>query len=281
MSDHDTRPGGPAQGNAKVPIMDDIVPLYTSVLGQPGLLVRLTGLMLVILVVLDLVIALHLQRYTPAELQALFERGSIEIFGPILLQLVVTLYVTTKYAVRWHRYSLLGQDEYNFADIAPRPRDWRYFGYGLLVGLSLGVVLSLALTLFSGVAAAGGGTSSLLVIVLVVATFYTIARLSLVFPGAAVDAAVTLGDSWRRTRGNGWRIMLLMAVTTLPVGLLAELAPGIVPLSLAGLPLFSALLQSIVVNFFLLITVALGQNALSHAYRHLIGPPAQRRLGQV
>jgi hypothetical protein len=42
--------------------------------------------------------------------------------------------------------------------------------------------------------------------------FYLFARLCLVFPATAVDRKVNLKWAWRMTKGNGWRLFLVVAV---------------------------------------------------------------------
>jgi hypothetical protein len=89
---------------------------------------------------------------------------------------------------------------------------------------------------------------------------YLVARLSLVFPATAIDRHVGLRWAWRMSRGNGWR--LVVVVTVLPwlvshlVGLLYRdeaTAAEIVLLTVIGTALF-----------------ALEIAALSVAYRELV-----------
>jgi hypothetical protein len=263
----DNQSGRPPGAQRKVPVMDAILPLYAQVLGQPGLLLRLTGMLLVILVAMDIAFQQYIFQFTPAALQAQMQQGDATLWLLLFAQLVVTVWVSTMYAVRWHRYMLLGHEEYGFADVAPRGRDWRYFGMGLLVGLLIGLAFALLSTL---AAAALGQVNIPVIIGLGLLIAYVCARICLIFPGIAIDSGLTLNDSWRYTEGNGLRIVLLFIVMTLPVGLLAQAVSGFVPLSIPSLPLVSALIQSIVINVFFLINVALGQSALSHAYKHLV-----------
>ncbi len=93
-----------------------------------------------------------------------------------------------------------------------------------------------------------------------VPALYLIARLSLVFPATAIDRPAGLRWAWRTSRGNGWR--LVVVVTVLPwlvshlVGLLYReqaTAAEIVALTVLGTALF-----------------ALEIAALSVAYRELV-----------
>ena len=89
---------------------------------------------------------------------------------------------------------------------------------------------------------------------------YLVARLSLVFPATAIDRPASLRWAWRTSRGNGWR--LVVVVTVLPwlvshlVGLLYRdeaTAAEVVLLTVTGTALF-----------------ALEIAALSVAYRELV-----------
>jgi len=108
-------------------------------------------------------------------------------------------------AVAWHRAILLGEP------IAGRPR----FGRAELRFLGVGVVLSLAMALpfLPAAVAAVAGAQRVAVggLVLLGGTVATIAavlaaRCYLALPGAAIGSPIGLDASWRRTRGNGWRI---------------------------------------------------------------------------
>ncbi|MFO1035903.1 MAG: hypothetical protein U1E45_03585 [Geminicoccaceae bacterium] len=58
--------------------------------------------------------------------------------------------------------------------------------------------------------------------------FYVFARLQLVLPAAAIRDTVTgFVSSWRATRGNGWRLVLGMALVTIPIGAATRLLTGV------------------------------------------------------
>jgi len=271
---------------APLDVIGSIGPLYARVLGNPMVHVRLGAPFLVVLVVLDLLLFAWLG---PAGVVGPAGAGQGQVMLALFVFLLVTVWVSTLYAVRWHRYALLGESEFGFLDIAPRQRDWAYFGYSLLVGIVLGVaafvlsfVASMVLGLFNlrgdfmariasqGDAAfflSAGGLVMLAIIGL--PCLYLFARWSLVFPGRAIEVPMTLTHSWLATQGQGWRIALLILAMVLPVQILAALVPGLIPFGASGFVWTTQLIVSVVVNLFLLITIALGQSALSHAYAHL------------
>ncbi|MGZ5084236.1 MAG: hypothetical protein ACXWHB_00615 [Usitatibacter sp.] len=93
---------------------------------------------------------------------------------------------------------------------------------------------------------------------------YLFARLALVLPAAAIDAPTNLVSAWWRTRGNGWRMAVI--VTGLPwgSGYLVSIVYGDEP------GLMQAILVTVLGTALLVVEIA----ALSLSYRHLeAGPP--------
>jgi hypothetical protein len=58
---------------------------------------------------------------------------------------------------------------------------------------------------------------------LVVPVYYLFARLCLVFPATAIDRKVDLKWTWRLTRGNGWRLFVVVGVLPLVIKKIVEL----------------------------------------------------------
>lgn len=154
----------------------------------------------------------------------------------------------TLFGVAWHRLTLLGPNG-GTPHAAPswNRRHWRFLGYAVAVtaigyGLILGVTLlsvlfalpmsgsgvfaseSPALYLFISVAAVIGGGGFL----------YLMARYSFVFPAVAVDEAYGLGDTWNHTRGQGFRLLGLLILTTLPALAVSWILGMILGLFMAG-----------------------------------------------
>lgn len=119
----------------------------------------------------------------------------------------------------------------------------------------------------------GTGSSSLALVALlglVALAFglYYFVRLLLLLPGIAVDEPIDPRLILERTRGNFWRLVMLMLLATLPIAV-AFVIVGTVLLSL-GLPAFVVyVLAAVFYIFFAIVGVA----ALSIAYRELVGPP--------
>jgi hypothetical protein len=145
----------------------------------------------------------------------------------------------TLFAVAWHRFVLLETHWESSAPTAWRRRHTVFFGYQLLVYLIVVVVLLPMLVVIGAMGLYPGRDPStfsaslflLLFIVVVTAVFifwYVFFRLSFVFPARAVGERYTLRDSWRHTRGNGWRLIAIaflvnvaLSIVLLPLVLLS------------------------------------------------------------
>ena len=84
---------------------------------------------------------------------------------------------------------------------------------------------------------------------------------------------MTLGRVWALTRGNGWRLLGIIILVSIPIGII--LIPVAIFLSLAALsapnygPLTAGLIQNLVVQFLTYIFIAVGISALSVSYGRL------------
>jgi len=118
-------------------------------------------------------------------------------------------------AVTWHRAILL-------AEPAPgRPRFGRAEFRYLVTGAALACFV-IAPFLPAYLAAAGETAqptvNALLLIGAVVASIVGLlaVRFYLALPAAAIGSAIDFAESWRRTSGNGWRLLLGLVASTLP-----------------------------------------------------------------
>ncbi len=129
----------------------------------------------------------------------------------------------TIFGVSWHRLTLLGPSA-GAPSMTPawKRRHWRLLGYALAVTLiGYGFVLVIVL---SGVLLAmplGASAELFLALAIVfgglVVFFYMLMRLSFVFPAVAVDETYRLAHAWTHTRGQGFRLIGLMILTTVPM----------------------------------------------------------------
>jgi hypothetical protein len=108
-------------------------------------------------------------------------------------------------AVAWHRMILLGEP------IAGRPRfgraEWRFFVVGVVLSLAMALAfLPAVVAAIAGAESATIGGVELLGALGAAVVAVLAARCYLAFPGAAIGSPIDIDASWRRTRGNGWRI---------------------------------------------------------------------------
>lgn len=282
--------------------MKTVLMLYARVLGQPLLLLRLGGLMMVILVgyVVAVVLAVEsLVRFPvdPDDLQRLqqsLEQNQLQILLGSIVFAMLYVWLMVMFAVRWHRYALLGQSNYRFFDATFGRRGWCFIWKSILIGLlSFVVALPFALVFAFAVVPVLTSTwvpTSATVLLLTAAwmlitlpALYVVGRSSLVFPAIALGFRMRIRDSWDETRGHGLRILLLLVAMSIPTIVGSQVTVGIVPSS--GLPLWlTTAIGAFVGVLFVLITTALWASALSHAYQSLnlpLHPPQPQMSGNA
>ncbi len=194
------------------------------------------------------------------------------------------------FAVRWHRFYLLGERESVFTDVLGT-RNWRFLGYTVLLTfapivpmLVIGLIGFVAV--LSGAESQAAGAVELAFILLFglsgFAAFillFVMFRFYLVLPGTAVDRPLTLGEAWRNMRGNSWRfigafflvaIPLIIAVLILAtfsgISEFASMTGGAPEPTIGVLVVTNAVMA--IIGFF---TMAVGVTVLSKFYRHIVG----------
>jgi len=269
-----------------------VLTLYARVLGQPLLLLRLGGLMMVILVFYQIAMLLAFGSLVDAnDLDT--SRVSLEQNVPRLVLGVIVFWVlyvwlTTMFAVRWHRYMLLGQSNYGFLDATFGKRGWRFVWNSFLIGLLAFVAVLPFWLIFAFVVAPTivNATSSIettivslyaAMVICLLPGLYVFGRCELVFPAIALGFAMRIRDSWDETRGRGLGIFGLLVAMSIPAVVGSEISLRIVPTE--GLPTWlSTAAATFIGVFFVLITTALWASALSHMYKALGLPLNPRQL---
>ena len=161
------------------------------------------------------------------------------LFGAALLlvaRLLSLLYLElvwigfwTMTAVSCHRLVILGVDSLpNAWGLYWSRRETRFLGWSFLIAFSLGAVvlppfvfldLSLHFSVSPDLRALGG----LVFTVSVFCGAYVAARLSIVLPATAIGQRPTLKGSWRLSRSNGWRLVMVLSPAVLPGSLVFAL----------------------------------------------------------
>jgi hypothetical protein len=188
-------------------------------------------------------------------------------------------------AVAWHRLLILGEHPVLSGSNVATRYVWRYIGVGLMIGLIVilpivAIVFPTFYFAFSAQHAAAGPPRPafallfLMILILYVAATAVMLRLTLLLPARAVgDMNLTFRETWRRTRGNTWRLFWGILATTMPPIVLAEIAFVVI-----GAPHFAMKADpdfvermtatSTIFMVYYLLMVPIGIGFLSHAYRH-------------
>ena len=165
----------------------------------------------------------------------------------------------TVFAVRWHRFMLRGES----IGVGLFPPGWGSF---LLAGIKIGLAVfipTFVLALIAPPIAALAG------IALILAS----ARVSLVFPAAAVEQAISLREAWDLIAGNYWRLFACMLLCVIPFGIVHAIL-GAIGVGLPWVLWFVFEVIGLAVTFACMAVVA---SLLSDVYRGLApAAPAQR-----
>ncbi|MBT3885253.1 MAG: hypothetical protein HOO19_11990 [Rhodospirillaceae bacterium] len=199
---------------------------------------------------------------------------------------VASIWAYVSYSIAWHRSYLYPAENvtigscYNWGG-----RQWRFLGTLIKITILFAGATTLiffGLVLFSGTGVrgiSGFGFSSFgpMVMFAMLFAFALIgavyARLSVWLPAVALDQTLSLGQVWALTRGNGWRLLAIIVLVTIPIGII--LIPITVVMNFAAGtapdygPLTSGLVQNLMVQFLSYIYIALGISALSVCYARL------------
>jgi hypothetical protein len=143
--------------------------------------------------------------------------------GPMFLLLVAYVAVLTVFAVNWLRQLTLGARAVPGLGLALGQRNLRFFLLllGSLFGSGLlAVILVMVLSPF-GLAGAGAAFMGS-----VLAWAMVIARISPSWIGIAIDAPMPLGTAWRRTAGQGFKLLIALLAIDVPLMFVRELIGG-------------------------------------------------------
>jgi len=174
---------------------------------------------------------------------------------PLIALLIAMVIAIPAIFVGWHRGIQSG--ERPTQPIRIDSAVWAYIGYSVLIGIAL----VLTVVLFGTVATAvvgistglGDGPMSLerfaalapFLPLALVPYYLLLSRFSLVLPAVAVGQSMSLSDSFRKTRGNTWRLTLGAGLVYLPVVILSGMLE-IVNIALPGSPTIVGLVSILV-----------------------------------
>ena len=190
------------------------------------------------------------------------------------------------FAVAWHRFVLLGErPRFALNVIRPRALHFKFYLYFIMFLLVIAFVTGLLTGIGALIATLLPGSSATGVYLVIgpllplnlVLSLYLTARLEFVFPAVAVGEHYSFFNSWRNTRGQGWRLLLVIVCCFLPPLFLTEMLSAffIKPASLSVLFFISSFV-SVVLGF---LATAVVVSAVSIAFRTCTGwipPPANQ-----
>lgn len=209
--------------------------------------------------------------------------------GLVSILAVVEIAFYVVFSVAWHRRYLVPGD----ATTVREALRWRRRQTGFLLRfLALSALMLLVWLITAGVFAlyysgnpAESGIQGSLALVsgifapVVILTSYLYARLLPLLPATAVDHRMSFRACFELTRGNGWRLVFIIAVVGIPIWIFSGIA------QMANIPLFAtgtlsgSLVAALVGETLTFIGIAVGVSALSIAYERLMAGGGRSQAG--
>lgn len=144
--------------------------------------------------------------------------------GETMLLLVAYIAVLTVFAVNWLRQLTLGTSAVPGLGLSLGSRNIRFFLLLLASLFGNGVLAVILVLILSPFGLPGAGAAFM---VSVLAWAVVIARISPSWIGLAIDAPISLGTAWRRTAGQGFKLLIALLAIDVPLMFLRELVGGI------------------------------------------------------
>lgn len=230
-------PGG-RRGNAanpKLPLWDTICLAYSSYFHNFADVLRIFWLWLVVVTPLAGIMN-WLQFSLMSELLAGGVKRATAASKPIATIAIenvlglVFIFAGVSIAVAWHRCIILGEHPGISGSNVATKNLWRYVGMGFAICLIVLLpTMMLVLPMFALLSPADvGGAPRFPMLIPVIflvslAAFAIMLRLSLLLPARAVgDMNLTFKETWKRSRGNTWRMFWGTAACTMPPILAAQ-----------------------------------------------------------
>ena len=211
----------------KLPVFNALGHAFRSTTDNIGFAFHTSWPRMLMLLPLNLAVNLYLAFNGMQDPQN-FNAQSLLLIVPLAIASIVAY---CSIAVNWHRYVLLDEVAEGRQRLRIDSLMWRYIGNAILIGLVLfagGFVAILVFSFVGWALSSALGEASLIVIVPCAAALYAYAivsayRLAVKLPSVALGRNdFSMGDAWRATAGNFWRILglvLLFFICLLLVGL--------------------------------------------------------------
>jgi hypothetical protein len=272
--------------NPKLPLWDTIRLSYSTYFHNFQDVLRISWLWLAVVAPLMGIMS-WLEFSWRVSLAAGMKRGMppstpVEMIVLGTITILVFAFASVSIAVAWHRRIILGEHPgFSGSNVATKGL-WRYVWMGFAIGLivflpPLVVVMPLFILLSSVITGAAPRFAIFVaaIILFSLAVFGVAPRVSLLLPARAVgDLDLTFKETWKRTRGNTWRMFWGIVACTVPP-MAVQLAVQIVLSSLLrnpGMPDGDAIVGvaavSAILFVFQLLTFPIGIGFLSYSYSH-------------
>jgi hypothetical protein len=157
---------------------------------------------------------------------------------------ILKLIVYALFAVSCHRLILLGDTSIpKFGLIIPGKREFRFWGWTVLIGICIMIVTGVIFVINAGLLKLLMSVFDVYIppvidpiIFLLVA--YVTSRLSLIFPAIAIDKHPNFDWAWNQSRNNGWRLFVLIVLPLVSISGIHYLIKDESSLFLNGLVVF-------------------------------------------
>ncbi len=196
--------------------------------------------------------------------------------GGAIWELIASTVLYVMFAVAWHRFFLIKEEETTVAKALSWDSNKSYFLFAFIaVSVIAGIATFPVYLVMQFVATATPGTigAGLMFGSIMAVIFYVMGRLSAIFPACAVGLRIGLRGAWRLTAGSGWRMAMILMFPYIPTFILSIIVGSVLGTVLQSIGLGDAATGKIIlalggqaVTYF---GLAAGVSALSKAYIEL------------
>jgi hypothetical protein len=207
-----------------------------QVFGNMEAALRVSGVLYLAQVMMQLVIIGTLLTKTEAERQAMVMGGKFPFAG-LAIFFIIALVSGLWIAVGWHRY-VLTEEQPGIVPQLHADRMLGYFGNGLMIGLVMiipAILASMIAGLFAGPMMSNGhmGMATMIMAVIMLPLGAIFLRMSSMLPGTALRAGVLRINGWEATKGETptfFGLALIGLVAQWLIGMIGSAVFGSLPI---------------------------------------------------
>jgi hypothetical protein len=201
--------------------------------------------------------------------------------GAFVLGGILASYFYTCLAISWHRVVIKGVDNYTPVNpFKPKKHELIFLGMGVVIGVFIFVVLGVT---FGLAIAMESLVMGLIATGIVVAAIYVSYRVVFYFPAKAIDANITLHESFDMTKGYLWKLIsasFLASIKWLPPMIFYSFVVRVISLIYieesgldAGFYIMTLVLSLPVLLYFQVFLTVIGVTAISNYYLYALQNP--------